>query len=345
MPGASQVGEEPGMMVVTMLGQQGSGKSTFIAGMYAQLVQGFRGCFLHTPDHDAGVEMIKQLARLRAGDLPEPTTTKAIPHDYVLRCDEGRFPLDLTDYRGGAPFDLTRGNSDSDTAMLLRRLAESHSIFVALESTHFVQPVTPVRLHAVREATGADLFSDLISKAVHDKQQLGQLPPSIAVLLTKADQIDGRPGSVARDWEEVKAEIREVFGGAFQPGVETRIIPVSVFGYAERDGQPPVLTLDLNALADPVIFAAGTFLRVRQVTVQRQYRQGVENTEAAQRALGELTAAAPIVQWFRRKKIAAAEAEVSRTSAWANQLGDRWRELGKQADAMLSRLESEADGE
>jgi hypothetical protein len=333
------------MMVITMLGQTGSGKSTFIAGMYAQLVQGFRGCFLHTPDQDAGVEMVKQVARLRAGDLPEPTATKAIPHDYVLRSAEGRFPLDLTDYRGGAPFDLTRGNSDTDTAMLRRRLDESHSIFVTLESTHFVQPVTPARLHAVREATGTDLFSDLISKAVHDKQQLGHLPPSIAVLLTKADQIDGRPGSVARNWTEVEAEIRVVLGGAFQPGVETRIIPVSVFGYAGRDGHPPVLTLDLNALADPVIFAAGTFLKVRQAAVQRHYRQAVENTEAARRALGELTAAGPIIQWFRRKKIAAAEAEATRTSVWANQLGDRWRELGKQADAMLSRLDSGAGGE
>ena len=345
MPEDDLVAEGPAVLVVTMLGQTGSGKSTFIAGMYAQLVQGFRGCFLHTPDHDAGVEMVKQLARLRAGDLPEPTTTKAIPHDYVLRSAEGQFPLDLTDYRGGAPFDLTRGNSDSDTAMLRKRLAESHSIFVVLDSTHFAEPVTPARLHEVREATGTDLFSDLISKAVHDKQQQSQLPPSVAVLLTKADQIDGRPGSVARDWGEVEAELREVLGGAFQPGVDARIIPVTVFGYTGLDGQPPVLALDLHALADPVIFAAGTFLRVRLAAVYRHYRQAQESTEAARRTLGELTDAGPIIRWFRRTKIAAAEAEVSRSSARADQLEDRCRELGKKADAMLARLDPRAGGE
>jgi len=156
---SSQAPDKPGTMIVTMLGRPGSGKSTFIAGMYAQLVQGFRGCYLHTPDHDAAVEMVGQLNRLRAGDLPEPNSTKAIPHDYVLRSAEGTFPLDLTDYRGGAPFDLTRGDGDSDTALLRRRLAESHSIFVALDSSHFMEPVTPSRLHDVREETGTDLIS------------------------------------------------------------------------------------------------------------------------------------------------------------------------------------------
>jgi hypothetical protein len=342
---SSQAPEEPGTMIVTMLGRSGSGKSTFIAGMYAQLVQGFRGCYLHTPDHDAGVEMVWQLNRLRAGDLPEPNSTKAIPHDYVLRSDEGTFPLDLTDYRGGAPFDLTRGDGDSDTALLRRRLAESHSIFVALDSSHFMEPVTRGRLHDVREETGTDLFSDLISKTVYERQQRGQMPPSVAVLLTKADQIDGRQGSVARDWDEVRAEIREVLGGAFQPGVDSRIIPVSVFGTPALNGQPQMLTLELYALADPVIFAAATFLRVRQAAVDQQYQVAMKTAEAAQRALRELTAAGPIIQWFRRKKIIAAQAEVSRTSAWVNQLGDRWRELGKKADVMLTRLESGAGGE
>jgi hypothetical protein len=332
-------------MIVTMLGQFGCGKSTFIAGMYAQLVQGFRGCFLHTPDQDAGVEMVRQLTRLRAGDLPEPNSTKGIPHDYVLRSTEGTFPLHLTDFRGGAPFELARDDGESDTALLRQRLAESHSIFVALDSAHFTEPVTPVRLHDVREETGADLFSDLISKTVYDRQQKGNPPPSVAVLLTKADQIDGRPGSAARDWAEVRAEIRDVLGGAFQPGVDTRIIPVSVFSYAEPNGQPQMLTLDLHALADPVIFAAATFLRVRQSAVDQQFQRAVRTTEAAQRALRELTASSPLRQWFRRKKIAAAQAEVSRTSARENKLSDRSRELGKKADVMLTRLESGAGGE
>jgi len=83
------------------------------------------------------------------------------------------------------------------------------------------------------------------------------------VLLTKADQIDGRPGSGARNWDEVRAEIREVLGGAFQPGVDSRIIPVSIFEFATLNGQPQILTLEMYALADPVIFAAETFIRVR----------------------------------------------------------------------------------
>jgi hypothetical protein len=341
-----EVTDQSSTTVVTMLGISGSGKTTYIVGMYAQLVQGFRGCYMHTPDHDAGKEMIDQLAKLRDGDLPEHTLDKAIPHDYVLRSDEGQFALDLADYRGGAPFDLIRGNDHGDTAQLLRRLSGSHSIFVTLDSTHFLEPITPDRLHAVRQSAGADRFSDLISKAVADKQQRGLSPPSIAVLVTKADLFYRRPGTMARDWDDVMGEVREVLGGAFQPGVDTRIIPVSVgeFG-APEEGHSPGLTIQLHALADPVIFAAGTFLKAQQATVQQHYRQAVESTDAARRALGELTTGGPIIRWFRRNKIAAADGEVATVSGQADELANRWRELGKKAEAMLSRLGPGADGE
>jgi hypothetical protein len=345
-PGLGHVTDEPGTMLITMLGQSGSGKTTYIVGMYAQLVHGFRGCFLHTPDQDAGVEMVDQLTKLRAGELPELTLEKPIPHDYVLRSAEGQFALDLTDYRGGAPFGLARGNDTGDTAQLRRRLGDSHSIFVALDSTHFLKPLHPGRLQAVRQATGADLFADLISKAVADRQRQGCLPPSVAVLLTKADLLDGRPGSVGRDWDELEAEVRQVLGAAFQPDVDATIIPVSVGGFgAPLDGQSPAVTLNLNALADPLIFAAGGFLKVRQAAVQRQYQHALGISQAAGKDLAELYTGGPILRWIRRKKIAAAEEDVARTLATVNELGHRSHDLGLRADAMLSRLDPQGDGQ
>lgn len=326
-------------MTITMLGKSMSGKTTYILGMYAELVHGFRDCFLHTRDYDAGVEMINQLTRLRAGEETPATGQRPVPHDYVLKSPEGQVPVDLADFRGEAPFALARDDDRLDTAQVRKRLAGSHTIFVALDSTHFIEPVTLSRLHAVREATGADLFSDLISKTVADNQWQHRLPPSVAVLLTKADLLDGRPGSVARRWEDVEPEIRQVLGGAFQPDVNTRIMPVNVEGFgAPLDGQLSDSTLRVSAPADPMIFAAAAFFKFRQAAVQWQHREALDVSAAARRARDELTAAGSFIRWVRRNKIAAAEAELTRTADRVNELDARWKDLAGKADAMLSRI-------
>ncbi len=332
--------EEPRTMTITMLGKSKSGKTTYILGMYAELVHGFRGCNLHTQDEDAGVEMVNQLTRLRGGDDTPATGDRGVPHNYVLNSPEGQVPVDLEDFRGEAPFRLARGDDRLDTTKIRKRLAGSHAIFVALDSTYFVEPVTRGRVRAVQQETGADLFSDLINKTVADHQGRHRPPPSVAVLLTKADLLDGRPGSVARRWEDVEAEIREVLGGAaFDPNVSTRIMPVHVEGFgALLDGPLSNLSLRVCAPADPMIFAAATFFKVRQAAVQRQHQQALKNSAGASKNLDELTAAGSFVRWLRRNKIAAAQAELTRSLDRVNELDARWKDLAGKADVMMRRI-------
>jgi hypothetical protein len=329
-------------VTVTMLGVSQSGKSTYILGAYAELVNGVHGCFMHTRDEDAGAALVRELNALRAGAPPPPTPDKPVQYQFVLtRTGSTEHTLiDLMDFRGGAPFDVTHGKQ-SDTAQLHQRLVVSDSVFVVLDSSNFRDPVTPSRLYAVRETTGAERFSDMIGKALAERQQAGSLPPSIAVLLTKADLIDGRPGSPQRDWDELEGEVRGLLRAAFQPNLATRIFPVSVGGFgASLNGQPQSVTMDLQSVGDPVIFAVGWFLRACQAEVHRDRERVLVFREKTAHRLEELTRRARIIQWFKRSRIIATQADLNQASAGVTALDTRWNELGRQSQALLSSLDS-----
>lgn len=338
---------EPGddVLTITMLGKSQSGKTTFILGMYAQLVHGVDGCFMHASEYDAGFEMYEKLRIAREGEEAKPTDAKPEPHQFVLTRGIGKelIVVDLMDFRGQAPFSLAAGREDGDTAWIRARLADSRSIFVALSAEHFTEPVLPGRLHEVREKTGADLFSDLINKTVTEagEKSADGLPPSIAVLLTKADLIDGRPGSAARDWRELETEIREVLGAAFRPQLEVRIFPVSASAFAAPGGGAVnSLAFDLRGLADPLMFAAGCLFRVRRDALRRERDPMQATCDAARQRLEALMHGGPLMRWLRRTRIA--EAQSSRDSAQSRlaRLDDRLDRLDEQAKALLSRFDS-----
>jgi hypothetical protein len=325
-------------MTITMLGVTQSGKSTYVLGAYEELVHGTHGCFLHTADQNAGAEMIRDLNALRSGDLPPPTPDKPIGHEFVLTRSGSteQTAIDLTDFRGGAAFGVTRGK-DGDIAQLHRRLVESDAIFIVLDSSHFTEPVTPGRLQAVREATGADRFADMMGKALSERQLSGRYPPAVAILLTKADLIDGRPGSVNRDWGELESEVRMLMGPvAFQPHLGVRIFPVSVGGFSTSpNGQSSAVMMDVRSAADPVIFAVGCFLRACLFKVQQEREQALAACKEASERLHDLTRGWPLIQWFLRSRIAVARAALHRANDHVAALDARLIELSRQAQALL----------
>jgi hypothetical protein len=330
-------------MTITMLGVSQSGKSTYILGAYDELVHGVHDCFLHSADPDAGAKMDRELNTLRAGKAPPQTPDTPVHHDFVLTMSGSaeQTSINLTDFRGGAAFDVTRGKQDGDVAQLHRRLVESDSIFVVLDSANFREPVTPWRLQAVREATGTDRFSDLIGKALADRHQASRLPPSIAILMTKADLVDGGLGSTYRDWAEIHDEVRGLLGVAFQPHLTTAIFPVSVgdFG-AEPNGEFPAAAIALRDTANPWIFAVGWFLQTCQFEIQRLRDQAQTAGEDAASSFHKLTSRPPIVQWFQKSRIAATRAALEEANAQVAALDTRLNDLGWHSQALLSTFET-----
>ena len=329
-------------MTITMLGVPGSGKSTYILGMYAELVRGIDGCFLHLPDPDSAIELIGALQALWSGDLPEPTAERPVPHEFIFTMAgfTERTEIDLADFRGGAAFDLIDGRG-SDTAQLRRRLADSDSIFVVLDSAHFLEPVTPGRLQVAREATAADLFAHLITNVLADRERAGRPVPSIAILLTKADLIDGRQGSVARDWTELASEIRMLVRPVFQPQIDARIFPVSVLDIdASPDRRRLAAAMELHGVADPLIFAAGQFLKTCQSGIHQQRQQTLARRQDAVRRLDELTNRGQIVKRLTRSHITATQAEISEADTHIAELNTQWNDLAHNSQVLLSILQA-----
>ncbi|HZR52591.1 MAG TPA: hypothetical protein VFB06_24140 [Streptosporangiaceae bacterium] len=327
-------------MTATMLGVSKAGKTTYILGAYAALVNGVHGCHLHTADPDVGMDLLRQLNDLRAGKPTPPTPDEPVRYDFVLTRNgtAERTAMDLTDFRGGAAFDTANGK-ESDTARLHRRLLDTDAIFIVLDSEHFQEPLTGIRLHEVRAATGADRFADMVSKALADREVAGRPAPPIAVVLTKSDLIDGRPGSTPRDRGQVAAEVRRLMPALFRPGVHTMIFPVSVTGLVTMpDGDSPAMIVDLLDVADPVVFAVGWFLGACQAEVGIERDDAVRAQLEVEAALADLMRKNPIVRWFQRHAI-----DNTRTLAgtWldtAAALNDRWHELGTQCLEVLSRF-------
>jgi hypothetical protein len=282
--------------------------------------------------------MIRELNALRSGDLPPPTPDHPIGHEFVLTRSGSteQTAIDLTDFRGGAAFGVTRGK-DGDIAQLHRRLIESDAIFIVFDSSHFTEPVTPSRLQAAREATGADRFADMLGKALSHRQLTGRYPPAVAILLTKADLIDGRPGSVSRDWGELEREVRMVMGPvAFQPHLGVQIFPVSVGGFSTSpNGQSSAVMMDVRSAADPMIFAVGCFLRACLFKIQQQREQALAACREASEQLHELTRRWPVIQWFLRSRIILARAALHQANDHVAALDARLIELSQQAQALL----------
>jgi len=327
-------------MTATMLGMSKAGKTTYLLGAYAELVSGVQGCYLHTADPDVGMDLLRQLNDLRAGKQTPPTPDEPVRYDFVLTRDgtAERTAMDLTDFRGGAAFDLAKGKN-SDTARLHRRLLDTDAIFIVLDCEHFREPLTGIRLHEAREATGADRFEDMVSKALADRAAAGRPAPPIAVVLTKSDLIDGRPGSTPRDRGQVAAEVRRLMPAVFRPGVHTMIFPVSVTGLVSTyDGESAAMIVDLLDVADPMIFAVGWFLGACQAEVGVERDDAVRAQQEAEAALAALMRKNPIVRWFLRYAIENARTLADTWLDKAAALNDRWNELGAQCLQVLSRF-------
>lgn len=327
-------------MTATMLGMSKAGKTTYLLGAYAALINGVQGCYLHTADPDLGMDLLRQLNDLRAGKQTLPTPDEPVRYDFVLTRSgtQERTAIDLTDFRGGAAFAET-GGTESDTALLHRRLLDTDAIFIVLDSEHFREPLTDIRLHEVRAATGADRFEDMVSKALADREVAGRPAPPVAVVLTKSDLIDGRPGSAPRDKGKVMAEVKRLMPAVFRPGVHAMIFPVSVTGLvASSDGESPAMIVDLLDVADPVIFAVGWFLGACQTEVGLERDDASRARQEAEAALVRLMRRHPIVRWFMRHAIDDAQTLADTWLAKTAVLSERWNDLDTQCLQVLSRF-------
>lgn len=247
--------DEPSL-TITALGNRGSGKTTFLLGMYAEMSVGRRGYFLSATDPDVDLKLAGRWDKLfEDGELPPPNLADNIP--YQFRFTDGLTPLlnvDWLDYRGGALED-ERGAESGDVKELHERLIRSDSIYVVIDGGYLAEPVTDDTRRDIMRQTGLRRMSALLQHTIHARTQLeDSLPaPSIVILITKADLI---PSTRRSQMDALSSELQELVSVCFQTGLSTLVCPVSL-GHFGLNPAATVRTEDIDPrdLHLPIVYS------------------------------------------------------------------------------------------
>jgi len=294
-------------VTVTILGATGSGKSTYMLGMYAKLSRGLHQYFVLTRDPDVDLDLADAWDLLcDTGELPPPT---AMDQDqtYPFQLKHGVQPLidiDWMDYRGGAIRDRTDAQ---DTQRLRARLEVSDSIYVVLDGGGVADWLDTGNAERASRGMEVRRISTMIQSAVAARQQRGLTAPSIVVLITKIDLIRQRHGKLGPVLAEVVKRLEDLLPVAFATGITALVCPVQLgdFGPGLHEHVDPESIKPIG-LHRPLIFSFMHYLTVgieshRQRLAEISAGIGTVNAELGQLRSGFMGG------FFKRSRIAAAE--------------------------------------
>lgn len=284
-------------LTVTALGNKGSGKTTFLLGMYAHLSAGASGYFL-SADPDTDIRLADRWDKLlEDGELPPPNLADNITYEF--RFLDGIKPLlaiDWLDYRGGALEEET-GSASGDVAGLHERLKKSDCVYLVLDGGYLVEPVSHATLRGIMRRAGLRRMTLLVQTAVEARTAAKAPPPSLVVLVTKTDLIPPQRRNA------LEKDIRELLSLCFAEGFTTLICPVMLgrFGLNPDSRVDPRLIAPHN-LHLPIIFALAEYMYQLSAGAQQASSASAQRYAALQRDLAALRAGAG--PFFQRKKIA-----------------------------------------
>ncbi len=251
----------------TILGTTGSGKTSYLLGMYAVMQTGVQGFTLSARDMDMGLDLIErweQLIALRGEDRwPAPNAANmehyTFDFSYGFRTIQG---LEWVDYRGLA---LSDRSSQQDVNDLAVYLTKSKCLFLCISGEYLVDKITP---NTVREIK-SDRMNQFIQQYISNAQKPNKDNPfPIAVIITKYDLCHHR------DKQAVIEDVKKLFQALFTPdsGWLVMICPVSLGKELCEDPDNGTIVPVNNHL--PIVFAVYSQLREFGIKL-KQERDGI----------------------------------------------------------------------
>lgn len=244
-------------ITVTMLGPTGSGKTTYLHGMFAHFALGDGVYGMFERDWDRGLDLERGWRALTdEGVLPEATDENPQFYEFVVqRGSHAVVDLHWSDFRGGALFSRTAQHAD--VATLQQRLTASDSIHLVLDGG--VLAAADLSATAgLANRLGAPRMSGAVRQAIDTRATQGLPLPSVVVLVTKADRIvtagNGGPG-VDRLAEVVDAVV-DMLPILRHADVTSMVCPVRVGWFGQATGQVDPATVAPHWLHQPVLFTA-----------------------------------------------------------------------------------------
>jgi hypothetical protein len=343
----------PPTVNVTMLGDSGSGKTTFMIGMIGALLAGDlqSGYAVHPEKRDDGLDLVESWNLLRKhGTFPDPTPSGGYKkYEFTMSRTLGERIVNINwlDYRGGA---IADGPDNDDTAGLIKNLAESDSIYLALDGGVIGKWVTDVETGLLEMETSCeDVQADLgilhlalmLHSAVSARHAANRPGvPSIVVLLTKADRLRAALEPLTDSWADgfalTQQAVRTIFNLAFKdPHAKTMINPSTV-GFFPQGGaghrtatsgfRPPFLFTYLCYLEDAI---------TAEEPLLGSARHGKEQVDAE---LARVNAKPALLRWGRAGLIA----EQTRLAHKITHHRTRLQTLRAEADTLRRELRDSA---
>ena len=280
---------------VTMIGATGSGKTTYLHGMYSVMSAGFKGYSLITTDLDDDLDMSDAWTDLcDDGTVPEPGGTDRRLYSFIFRQrGETLLTFDWEDYRGGAMSDRNKNASATDVGPLQQRMLTSDSIYLVLNGSHLTGATPLDGGGSIRDRTFSGRMNGLLNHTLHKRTELGTAPPSIVVMVTKADLIRrANPGASAAElMEAICFSAEALLPACFEAGLDILVCPVQIgdFGEdnADRTKKVDPLKVDPRNLPYPLVH---TFLNFLDARTRGLRGDAAELQQAIDRSAAELEA-------------------------------------------------------
>jgi len=323
-------------LTITALGNKGSGKTTFLLGMYADLSAGRKGYFLNATNPDADLALASKWDKLLDdGVLPPPNLADNIPYEFLFL--DGTRPLlgvDWLDYRGGALEDEV-GAASGDVPELHKRLNKSDTIYLVVDGGYLVRPVENHTRAGIMRMGGLRRMTSLLQTAIRAREASGDLAPSIVVLITKADLI---PPARRDPLDEMVDDIQQLLSVCFADGLSTLICPV-MLGHFGLNPEGKVRTSDIapHDLHLPIIFSLAEYMHQLSLAASSAAAISAQRLRDLDTHLSGLRTGAGA--FFRRSSIAEKSKERAAAEEEYKSLDVVQQVAAKRAGALFGELE------
>lgn len=265
-----------------MLGNQASGKTCYMLGMYAFMSMGLKGFTLTATDPDQDLRLMDQWEALIGDNIfPPPTQPQSQEspiYTYGFSFNYGAKPLmdfEWIDYRGRA---LVDDISQADATFLRQKSRQSDCLFLCIPAEYLQEEIVnangEVNYRVKLKVAGKSAVNRINSMLteIHQKNQQSKndgQPVPIAIVITKFDLIFGN-----RDKEAITRDIQELFNPLFieDSGWLTMICPVSLGRDIRIEEDKELIgEIDPVNMHLPLIFAIYSQLRKQVITVKSSY--------------------------------------------------------------------------
>ncbi|GAA2853042.1 hypothetical protein Acy02nite_51030 [Actinoplanes cyaneus] len=250
---------------VTMLGGTGSGKTTYLVGMYAHLSAGLGNFFLHADNRDVDLDLASAWdAMIEDGLLPQPTTEEGGLQVFDFTFRYGVDPLlrlNWVDYRGGVIRD--RDSSKQDVSQLVARLGETDSVYITLDGALLADVLEKKPAAETKLQSAIGRYARTLGEIADQRDTQNLIPPSVVLLITKGDLLRSLlPGDVAQRERQAREWAQKLLPQVFRHDWDVAVCIVSI----GRIGRLTSSRVDPGELAPfridrPMVFSLYSYYR------------------------------------------------------------------------------------